>query len=377
MPHGQSKKLHYGRREFDLSTARTNERVEMHTQHLSIVQADAAATIRLGDPEAAPLPARKLESVTLPEPIDRIYISNSAASSGDKLILFSGIDGTTSTTMNPDTAVDVTDDSAREVGKVRVQDSGGVLIDPATQALEEALQSNGTDPFLVQEDTALDVSAATVPTEQQTPVGVENTGGTQVDPATEGSLTSTLSREIASWTAGTLAVEQQTPVALEDTTGTQIDPLAAGDQPLDVSGATVDVQEATALDVSAATVPVEQQTPVGLEDAAGTQVDPSQQETYGTEYTSVDISATGTTTVYSPTSDATVEGVYLASDGTSGYQLEVTDGTNTAVIADPGAGNDLAFEGELRLAGGTDSVQIVVETAGSGSETAAVARGEL
>jgi hypothetical protein len=64
----------------------------------------------------------------------------------------------------------------------------------------------------------------TLPTEQQTPVGVENTSGTAVNPATEGTLSSTLSREIATWSAGTLPVEQQTPVQLEDSTGTNIDP---------------------------------------------------------------------------------------------------------------------------------------------------------
>ncbi|WP_459194710.1 hypothetical protein [Halosimplex sp. J119] len=50
-----------------------------------------------------------------------------------------------------------------------------------------------------------------------------------INPATEETLSSTLSREIAQWSAGTLPVEQQTPVALEDTTGTQVDPLDQGD----------------------------------------------------------------------------------------------------------------------------------------------------
>jgi hypothetical protein len=57
------------------------------------------------------------------------------------------------------------------------------------------------------------------------------------------------SRDITDWSAGPLDVsattvptEQQTPVGVEDSTGTQVDPLAAGDQPLDVSGATVPVE---------------------------------------------------------------------------------------------------------------------------------------
>lgn len=51
------------------------------------------------------------------------------------------------------------------------------------------------------------------------------------------------------------------------------------DTPLDVSAAEVDIditsQTGPALDVSAATVPTEQQTPIGVEDSTGTQVDPA------------------------------------------------------------------------------------------------------
>jgi hypothetical protein len=163
-------------------------------------------------------------------------------------------------------------------------------------------------------------SAGTLAVEQQTPVGVEDSGGTQVDPATEGSLTSEQAREVATWSAGTLPVEQQTPVGVEDSSGGQVDPATEGtlasrltreleaddgsgtyapihrnanaltaaivewsagtllvqeDTPLDVSASTVSIQEDTALDVSGATVPVEQQTPVAVEDSAGTQIDPS------------------------------------------------------------------------------------------------------
>lgn len=45
-----------------------------------------------------------------------------------------------------------------------------------------------------------------------------------INPATESTLSSTLSREIATWSAGTLPVEQQTPVGLEDNGGVQVDP---------------------------------------------------------------------------------------------------------------------------------------------------------
>ena len=64
---------------------------------------------------------------------------------------------------------------------------------------------------------------------------------------------------------------QQSATIDADTSGL----LKTSDQPLDVSDATVSVQEATALDVSGATVPTNLQTPVGVEDSTGTQVDPA------------------------------------------------------------------------------------------------------
>lgn len=55
-------------------------------------------------------------------------------------------------------------------------------------------------------------------------VEVTDGAGTVISPATEGSITSTLAREIATWTAGTLPTEQQTPVGVEDSGGVQVDP---------------------------------------------------------------------------------------------------------------------------------------------------------
>lgn len=110
--------------------------------------------------------------------------------------------------------------------------------------IEDALTSVGTDNLAV---------------EQQTPIQLENSSGTNINPATEGTLSSTLSREIATWSAGTLTVTD--------------------DGAFNVAG-TVDVQESTPLDVSATTVPTEQQTPVGIEDSQGTQIDPDPSPTY-------------------------------------------------------------------------------------------------
>jgi hypothetical protein len=115
----------------------------------------------------------------------------------------------------------------------------------------------------VQEDTPLDVSAATVPVEQQTPVSVEDSTGTQVNPATDSTLASELVREIATWSAGVLPIQEDTP--------------------LDVSAATLSVQEDTPLDVSAAAVQADVTDQQGrnlgkarLMDSANSLIDPAQ-----------------------------------------------------------------------------------------------------
>ena len=70
--------------------------------------------------------------------------------------------------------------------EIGLEDSGGTIIDPATDTtlavVADAAASRANEHLLVQEETALDVSGATVPTEQQTPVAVEDTSGTRVDP---------------------------------------------------------------------------------------------------------------------------------------------------------------------------------------------------
>jgi len=85
------------------------------------------------------------------------------------------------------------------------------------------------------QDTALDVSGATVPTEQQSPVKVENTDDTAIDPATESKLENVralldkLDDALASVASDTLRTEQQSPVGIEDNAGTQVDPATSSD----------------------------------------------------------------------------------------------------------------------------------------------------
>lgn len=89
---------------------------------------------------------------------------------------------------------------------------------------------------------------------------IEQIGGQAQSAVDVAARIDALAAALASNGGDLLRVEQQTPVGIENTSGTQIDPLAAGNQPLDVSGATV---------------PTEQQTPVGVENSSGTQIDPA------------------------------------------------------------------------------------------------------
>lgn len=130
---------------------------------------------------------------------------------------------------------------------------------------------------------------------------------------------------------------------------------------------------------AAAGLAVEQQTPVGVEDSTGTQVDPAQQPDLGTTFTSIDLNTAATTTVYNPATDAELGGVHMAHGGsTAEVRLEITDGTNTAVLSDPGAGAPIHFSDDLQLDAG-ESLQIVVEvTEGAAlTETAAASGGAL
>lgn len=85
-------------------------------------------------------------------------------------------------------------------------------------------------------------------------------------------------------------------------------------------------------------------------------------------FTSIDLNSTGTTTIWDPVSGKAV-GVYMNNGGaTAEVQLEVTDGTNTAVLDVPGAGTNLEFGNEASLAS-SDSLQINVTVAEGSAQT--------
>lgn len=130
-----------------------------------------------------------------------------------------------------DTPLDV---SAAEVDVDLASQTGPALdVSGATVPVQEASALDVSAATVeVQEATALDVSASTVPTEQQSPVKIEDSSGTPIDPATEAklenvrSLLDKLDDALASVAGDTLRTEQQTPVGVEDSTGTQIDPAS-------------------------------------------------------------------------------------------------------------------------------------------------------
>lgn len=102
-----------------------------------------------------------------------------------------------------------------------------------------------------------------------------------------------------------------------------------------------------------------------------------------TEYTDIDLNSTGTTDLYTIPSDdvtdgAVIEGVYLKNGGGAAVvQLEVTDGSSTAVLTPGQSGGDsITFTGGILL-GGSDKLQANVTTAEGSSQTntAAVGRG--
>jgi len=112
-------------------------------------------------------------------------------------------------------------------------------VDVSASPLDAALKSDGTDTLLVEAN-------ATLPTEQQSPVGVERGDGTQIDPATEGTVSSI---------DGKVATET-TLSALADALASQGTDhlLVQQDSALDVSGAVVTITPDAPLDVSAAKV---------------------------------------------------------------------------------------------------------------------------
>lgn len=172
----------------------------------------------------------------------------------------------------------------------RLHNSSGAQVDPATTALEDALQANANDEYRIRafgpdaagvlqavNAEAFDTALAT------TDIGIATYGDRALASIAQDEVR-VASPNPLDVSAATVSVQEATALDVSAATVTVTDDGAfnvAGTvsvqeaTALDVSAATVSVQEATALDVSAATVPTEQQTPVGIEDSGGVQIDPA------------------------------------------------------------------------------------------------------
>lgn len=162
------------------------------------------------------------------------------------------------------------------------QSTGNVSVELAA----DSLTGNFDVDLAAQTSGALDVSGATVPTEQQSPIQLESSTGTNINPATE----------------GTVDAIKTAAQALDDALASNAtdEVRVASPSPLDVSAAEVDVDIASqtltnvsvelasdslagSLDVdlanvSSGTLAVEQQTPVKVEDSQGTAIDPATEQ---------------------------------------------------------------------------------------------------
>ncbi|MCT9095281.1 hypothetical protein [Haloarchaeobius sp. HME9146] len=146
---------------------------------------------------------------------------------------------------------DITDRTGRNLGKLRLMDSGEVLIDPATegtlQAIAAALSSNATDSLLVDSNAALDVSAAQVDVD----LAAQTLGSIDVDLAAQ--TLAEVAVDLSAQTGGPLDVSAaEIDVDLNSQTGGPLDVSAAEvdvdlasqtSGPIDVSGATVETAE--------------------------------------------------------------------------------------------------------------------------------------
>lgn len=187
-------------------------------------------------------------------------------------------------------------------------------------SIADALNSNGTDQLRVESPSALDVSASEVD------VDINSQSQSPLTTTDDGSF------NVNDYTGSTVPTEQQTPVQIENSSGTNIDPLAAGDQPLDVSASEVDVdintQTASPLTVTddgalainaynGTTLPTEQQTPVGVEDSAGTQINPDQSPEYPETAAQQDLIGTGDLTI-GPVAVSKSQSILIAGNSTDG-----------------------------------------------------------
>jgi hypothetical protein len=134
------------------------------------------------------------------------------------------------------------------------QSSGNLTVELAADSLTGNLDID----LAAQTSGALDVSGATVPTEQQTPIQLENSSGTNIDPATEGTVNAiktaaeALDDALASTATDEIRVTSPSPL---DVSASEVD-VDLNSQTLTNVSVDLNAQSGPALDVSGATVTV-------------------------------------------------------------------------------------------------------------------------
>jgi hypothetical protein len=90
----------------------------------------------------------------------------------------------------------------------------------------------------------------------------------------------------------------------------------------------------------------------------------------GVTTTDIDLNTDATTTVFTPSSDATVERIEVPNAGsTAEFDVEVTDGTDTVTLASSGAGGAVSITDPVPLVDGW-TLQVDVTTVEGSALTA-------
>ena len=94
-------------------------------------------------------------------------------------------------------------------------------------------------------------------------------------------------------------------------------------------------------------------------------------------YVDIDIGELGTTTLFDPEEDSYVYGVFLLNDTSAARAtLEVTNGSQTGVLRESGAGGSIDFQNTFVL-GHNDTLQLTVtQTDGAETNTATILKAE-
>jgi len=173
-------------REFDLSVDRSQpddfEFIRTaNARAIAIVNVSDEAYLRFGAKEAPQIDLRDFDGSTFTrptgndDPLGAIYLENPAGSG--TLEIFFGQEVETAPTVtideidtinNLNDTVDVSDRQGREIGKTRLMDSGGVLIDSGNRLPVDSAQSNQTG---VVGDTITPGGTATAFASQNVPAG--------------------------------------------------------------------------------------------------------------------------------------------------------------------------------------------------------------